>query len=129
MFIFPLIHFAVALRNCSTDTMCSDQYPLRPVACALEDNLQQVQQDLHTPRDQPNISYRTIALSEFKAILFLPCSEHHIRSPGKTYSGDPKCVRSPFPFLELDIVSPGDIREQRLDFIDRKESSRANIKW
>ena len=64
-----------------------------------------------------------------RAISLLPCPEHHIRIPGKTQSGDTNVVGNPFPFLKLDIIGRDNMGKQRLDFIDRKESSGADIKY
>ena len=52
----------------------------------------------------------------------LPCPEHHIRSHRDTPSRDVISVRNALPILELDIIRRDYIGQERLDFIDRKES-------
>jgi hypothetical protein len=61
--------------------------------------------------------------SILKPISLLSCPEHHIRSPGETQSGDVNIARNFFPILKLDIISRDNMRQQRLNFIDRKEPS------
>jgi hypothetical protein len=56
----------------------------------------------------------------------LPCPKHYIRFPRKTKPSNGILAWSPFPFLKPDIISRDDMCKQRLDFIDRKESSGAN---
>ena len=58
-----------------------------------------------------------------KSNSLLPCPEHHIRIPGKTHPKEEKVAWNPFPFFNLDIISSDDMSQQRLNFIDRKESS------
>jgi hypothetical protein len=58
----------------------------------------------------------------------LPCPEHHIRTPGETRSGNANIARYFFPFLKLDIISRDNMGKQRLNFVDRKESSGAESK-
>ena len=56
----------------------------------------------------------------------LPCPEHYIGFSRKTKSSNAILAWSPFPFFKLNIISRDDMGKQRLDFIDRKESPRAN---
>jgi hypothetical protein len=72
--------------------------------------------------------YSTIDLALSKAISLLPCPEHHIGIVGNTHTSEANIGRNTFPFLHLDIISRDDMSKQRLDFIDRKESSGANAK-
>ena len=58
-----------------------------------------------------------------KSDSLLPGPEHHIRIPGKTHRREEKVARNFFPFLNLDIISSDDMGQQRLNFIDSKESS------
>ncbi len=60
-----------------------------------------------------------------KSDSLLPGSEHHIRISGKSHTREEKVARNPFPFLNLDIISSDDMSQQRLNFIDCKESPRA----
>ena len=62
----------------------------------------------------------------YNAISLLTCLEHHIRFPGDTHSTNADLTRNPLPLLKLDIVSRDDMRKQRLDFIYRQKSSRAD---
>jgi hypothetical protein len=64
----------------------------------------------------------------FNPISPLSCPEHHIRTPGETRSGNANIARNFFPFLKIDIISRDNMGKQRLNFIDRKESSGAESK-
>jgi len=54
----------------------------------------------------------------------LPRPEHHIYAIGYAYPSNVNLTAwEPFPFLKLDIIRRDDVRKQRLNFIDSKESS------
>ena len=59
----------------------------------------------------------------YKPISLLTCPKHHICFPGDTHSTNANLTRNPLSSLKLDIVSRDDMGKQRLDFIDRQESS------
>ena len=62
------------------------------------------------PTSPPQFQIRI--LFTLPAISLLPLPEHHIFGPGKKESSDPNLARtprSPFPFLELDIVRRDDL--------------------
>ena len=79
-----------------------------------------------TERQFTNLYFHSVPYNVQKSYLLLPCPEHHIRIPGKTYSSEEKLSRNPFPFLKLNIIIRNDMSKQDFDVRDCKESSRTD---